>query len=254
MKGPEISVVVPVWNQRRYLRQAVQSLLDEQLEEVEIIVVDDASTDGSLATIADLPVRVVSLAENAGGAGATNAGIRAARGDYVAFLDSDDLLVPGGLRWRLEWVRRHPAVEIVAGRPAGIIGPDGEPRDDLRHVLDPRYTPPSVITLDFYRSGRFYPVNQWLYLFRRDVFDQVGLFDPGTRAAYDCELLFRVLSRYEIPLVFDPLVLRRLHGGNLTVSGGAVLTATTIAECERIFARHGVPVTGWALWEHGLAG
>jgi len=257
MKSPEVSVIVPVHDQRAYLRSAVESLLAEQLEECEIIVVDDGSTDGSAATIADLPVRVLRLDENQGGAAATNAGILAAHGRYLAFLDSDDLLVPDGLRWRLAWVREHPSAEILAGRPAGIIGPEGEPRDDLRHVLQPGYTPPAVITLDLYRSGRFYPVNQWLYLFRRDVFESVGLFDPATRGAYDCEFLFRVLERYSIPLVFEPVVLRRLHARNLSVDTSSPeprLAAKTIADCERIYRRHGVPITGWGVWELGFTG
>ncbi len=256
MERPDVSVVVPVFNQRAHLRAAVTSILDERAPRCEVIVVDDCSTDGSAGTVSDLPVRILRLAENVGGAGATNAGIRAAEGEYVTFLDSDDLLSPGGLAWRLEWAREHPEVDVFGGRPAGIIDEEGRPLPEFQHVLHPGYTPPSTLTWDFFQRGGFYPVAQWLYFFRREVFAEVGLFDEEFRDAYDCDFLFRVLQHHAIPIVFEPVVLRRLHSANGSVSRGSgawQLTPATIAACERIFARYGIKATGWNLWEQGFA-
>jgi glycosyltransferase involved in cell wall biosynthesis len=251
-----ISVVIPVYNQRAFLRQSVLSVLSESTEGSEIIVVDDCSSDGSVETVNDLPIKIIRLKQNSGGAAATNAGIRAAKANYIAFLDSDDVMVPGGLRWRVDWIRANPEVPIFAGRPAGIIDEEGMPLSQFRHVLHAKYTPPSVLTLDYFKNGGAYPVAQWLYVIRREVFERVGYFDERFKLAYDCEFLFRAMRSYDIPVVFQPVVLRRLHAANTSLSrasGDFQLSPETIATCEEIFSTFGIEATQWNLWERGFA-
>jgi glycosyltransferase involved in cell wall biosynthesis len=256
MLPPEISVIIPVYNHRAFLREAVVSVLNENIGCAELIVVDDASTDGSVETINDLPVRIIRMPQNLGGAAATNVGVKAARAKHIAFLDSDDILAPGGLQWRVEWLRKNPNVPVFAGRPAGVIDEEGSLLDKYRHVLHSRYTPPTALTLDYFKQGGAYPVAQWLYVFRKEVFEKVGLFDEKLKLAYDCEFLFRVMQNYSIPVIFEPVVLRRLHSANTSLSkdsGDFQLSTETVATCEDIFSTFGIQVTQWNLWERGFA-
>ena len=114
-EAPFFTVVVPVFNRASTIAAAVRSVLDQTFAEFEVIVVDDASTDETVAavsSIADARVRIIRHATNAGGGAARNAGIDAAAGGYVAFLDSDDRFLPG----KLMAVRR-----VVADAPRAWI-------------------------------------------------------------------------------------------------------------------------------------
>lgn len=230
------------------------SLLREGLDNLEILVVDDGSTDGALATISDLRVTVLKLGANRGVAAARNAGIEVARGRYLTFLDADDLLFPGGILWRLEWLERHPEARALAGRPAGIIDAKGEPIPELKHVLHPEYQPPKLLTLDYFRKGNAYPVAMWNFLFRRDLIEEVGRFDERMEIAEDFDYLLRVLERTDIPVEFQPIVLRRLHDSNVSVTtedGAPHLKPETIAYAQAVLDRLGVSPDQWNLWETG---
>jgi glycosyltransferase involved in cell wall biosynthesis len=258
MSVPIISVVIPVFNQVAYVRAAVLSVLGQTVDKTafEVIVVDDASTDESMETINDLPVRIFRLANNVGVAAPTNVGIRAARGAYLTFLDADDLMVEEALRWRLAWIKENPDQPIVAGRPAGIIDGEGRDRPEYQHVLHPKYSAPSELTLEYFKNGGAYPVPQWLYLYRREVFEKIGYLDESLTFSHDLEFLFRALKFYVVPVVFKPLVLRRLHADNTSLSqdresGEHQLSAETIAVCKCIFAKYGIVPTQWNLWERG---
>ena len=116
MSAFDVSVVVPVRNRAREVAAAVASALSQVPAPREVIVVDDGSNDDSgTAAIIDSRVRVISFAESEGPSRARNAGIRAARGAVVAFLDSDDIWLPGGLAARLEQIRANPGVVLVSG-------------------------------------------------------------------------------------------------------------------------------------------
>src|SRR4051794_32650183 len=94
---PAISVILPVHNRADVLGRAIQSVLDQHLKDFELMVVDDGSTDGSVAvgkSFADPRIRIIELGENRGGNAARNAGMRAAGAPLIAFLDSDDTYLP----------------------------------------------------------------------------------------------------------------------------------------------------------------
>jgi len=251
----QISVIVPVYNGRAFLREAVQSILAEEFPSLEVILVDDGSTDGSLETVADLPVRRLRLEKNGGIPGALNAGLKIARGRYITFLDQDDRIVPGGIRWRLDWLNAHPEVAALAGRPAGIIDENGVPVPELAHVLTPGYVMPEKLTLDFFERGGNYPAPMWNYIFHRSLIEQVGEFDETFKIACDFQYLVRVLARTDIPVVNRGIVERRLHGENLSLRrSGKVyeLQPETIQECLKILAPIGVVPNEWPIWENGF--
>ena len=103
-----ISVIIPVFNRKDIVLEAIQSVLQQMPKNYEVIVVDDGSTDNTANYIEslNLPVHVIRK-ENGGVASARNAGIRIAKGEYIAFLDSDDLWLPGILKAQLEYLQLH---------------------------------------------------------------------------------------------------------------------------------------------------
>ncbi|WP_313477374.1 glycosyltransferase [Microbacterium sp.] len=120
--GPTLSIVMPVYNVARFLEAAIVSVLYQEFQDFELIIIDDASTDGSAQIIdmyatLDTRVRVVSLAQNTiGGAGIpSNIGIRLARGKYLAFADSDDVVLRGGIARMIEVADRNGADVVIGG-------------------------------------------------------------------------------------------------------------------------------------------
>jgi glycosyltransferase involved in cell wall biosynthesis len=247
-----VSVVIPAYNAGRFLRPAVLSVLADRSAELETIVVDDGSTDGSLASIEGLPSRVVRQ-KNLGEAAARNAGVRAASGRYVTFLDGDDLLAPGGLAPRLEHLEKDPSCGAVGGLPASLIGDDGARLAEVCERMKAKLTFPFALTLEFYRAGGFFPVSCSLYLYRRETLEGVGPYDEALAAAPDCDLHFRILSREAIPILPVPTFDRRLHAANLSLSGtgaeGPSFRPEILTAIETVNRRHGMSPADVAPWE-----
>ena len=167
---PLISVVIPVRNGAHFLPEAVASVIAQDYAKIEVIVVDDGSTDAIEAAVAALPIQVRFLRqENGGAAAARNLGIRAASGDLIAFLDVDDLWPHHTLQTHVSWLARHPETDVVIGR-AQLM----EEAEDgtFQFVGSPA-------------EGFVYYIGSALY--RRRAFERNGLFDPLLRFAEDTD-------------------------------------------------------------------
>jgi glycosyltransferase involved in cell wall biosynthesis len=150
MSGALVSVVVPVHDGERYLGEALQSILDQPYDPIEVVVVDDGSTDGSAALAASFGSRVHVHSQPAGGIGAArNRGLAEASGDYVAFLDCDDLWAPNCLPARLAAFEASPAPDLVFGHVRQFISPDIDAAEAARircpEGLQPGYLVGSLI-------------------------------------------------------------------------------------------------------------
>ncbi len=125
MTTPAVSVIVPVFNGERYLAQALDSVLEQTYPDLELIVVDDGSTDATPDIISRFGSAVRSVHQpNAGTAAALNRGIDLARGSLLSFLDADDLWVPDKLRWQLDALRANPGIDLVFGHMRQFHSPD----------------------------------------------------------------------------------------------------------------------------------
>ena len=114
IRMPEISVIIPTYNYANYVRDAVESVLNQSYKEFEIIVVDDGSTDGTKKVLEPLKNRIRYIyQENRGLPSAYNTGIKASKGEYIAFLDSDDLWLPEKLKLQKKYFDDNPAVGMV---------------------------------------------------------------------------------------------------------------------------------------------
>lgn len=234
---PLVSVIVPTYNRKRYLRQTLLSLLADQGVSTEIWVVDDASDDGSLETIQDLPVNKIRLSSNGGVSRARNVGLAASRGDLITFFDSDDILAPGGLSHRVEALKVRPEALAVGGVVAGDIGADGELLPDRVSV-----PPHQALTLDFFRTGGRYCLAPWLYLVRREALTQIGGFDESLRYASDSDLMFRLLALGPVPILPIPVLHYRIHDANLSFSNDEkpVMRPRALAESYLVNLNYGL--------------
>lgn len=217
----QVSVVIPCYNAARFVAATLRSVLAQGDEVLEVIVVDDGSTDGSAELVAnDFPsVRLLRQA-NAGVAAARNLGIQSARGDWVAFVDADDLWLPGKLRAQRELLAAQPQSRMAYS--AWKVWTCAEPEPDavwLRGVLDSaddaaRWAGP---------SGWIYPellldCHVWTstVLARRDLLAELGGFDASLRIGEDYDLWLRASRLTPIVRVVRPGALYRLHPGNVT--------------------------------------
>jgi len=206
MTLPLVSVVLPVFDGERFLEAAIESVLAQDYEPFEVIVVDDGSTDGSGDIARSHPgVRVLEQ-ENRGDAAARNAGVRAARGEILAFCDHDDLLPPDKLAVQVGHLLSNPSVGCVLGR--------------MRTSLEPGVEPPPWLGRDrwFGEVGGIPAMSMvtWTRVMRR-----VGEFDPRLPSGSDLDWLIRARARgVEISFLPQVVLYRRIHQANMTHRSG----------------------------------
>jgi glycosyltransferase involved in cell wall biosynthesis len=199
--GETISVVIPLYNRREEIGRALASVLRQTRAPDEILVVDDASQDGSAEAVAALGedrVRLLRHERNRGASAARNTGIEAARGDWVALLDSDD-----------EWDERKLAVqmEALARAPDAAAGVTGYVIRDYRTGEERAFMPgPEDAGLDALVWGCPLGVGSTL-LARRSVFAEVGLLDAALPRLEDWEWLMRYLPVHPLQVVAEPLTI-----------------------------------------------
>ena len=215
---PQISVIVPVFNVREFLENCVRSVRRQSLSDWELILVDDGSDDGSDALARELSAsddRIVFLSHPGGGVGAArNAGLDAARGDYIAFLDSDDAWEPCHLETLLSLLTASGAGAAAAGAKA--VDETGEILRTMTPDPGTYSGAGEILEAFFLRSGGLYSC--WNKLFRREVIGEVR-FTAHTRAE-DALFCARVLQRAGIYAVTDTPTYRYLRRtSSVTMSG-----------------------------------
>ncbi|MCS7351792.1 MAG: glycosyltransferase family A protein, partial [Anaerolineae bacterium] len=123
----KVSVIIPCYNQGMFLAEAIQSIIDQDYSDKEIIVVDDGSTDNTRDVVLRFKDKIMYIRQdNKGVARARNIGIQASSGDYIAFLDADDVALPGRLKLEAEILDQFPEVGLVAS-DAYLINEMGHP-------------------------------------------------------------------------------------------------------------------------------
>jgi len=219
--NPKVSVVVPCYNAAPYVGAALRSVLTQTGFELEVIVVDDGSSDGSAdAVLAAFPSVTVVRGANQGAAAARNAGIDRARHEWIAFADADDLWLPGKLR--AQWALLEAsggsrfAYSDVHLWPSTDPEPSPEFLSELRDLLgdSSRWRGP---------SGWVYPqllvnceVATPTVLMHRSIFDEVGVFDDKLAIGEDYDLWLRVSRVTPFVRVDAPMALYRIHPSNTT--------------------------------------
>jgi glycosyltransferase involved in cell wall biosynthesis len=224
--GVRVSIVIPCHNHARFLPEAVGSALTQSHEDVEVVVVDDGSTDESAAVASGFGVRVVRQS-NQGLSSARNAGLAASCGDVVIFLDADDRLRPQAARAGVAALERTPAAMLAVGRCV-LVDEFGAPLP----TDQPR------ITQRFYEEllRRNYIWTPALAAFRRRVFEEVGGFDPRVNPSADYDIYLRIARRYAFAPHDTVVADYRQHGTNM--SRNAVLMLESSLDVLRRQRRH----------------
>lgn len=205
MEEPLISCIMPVYNGEKYLAEALESVFAQTIVPSEIIVVDDGSKDGTAAVLENYRERitVLRLDKNNGPASARNAGIRKSRGEFLTFLDADDLWHSEKTEWQLKKFQEDADLGICQAYAKNFWSPD-HPRSE-RSSQYPRLLQP-------------WPGNIFqAMMVRREAFDAVGWLDPALRTGEDGDWFLRAKDAgIKREMLSDVLIHRRLHLHNLT--------------------------------------
>ncbi len=209
--APRVTVVIPAYNSEAFLADAIDSALAQEYDgEIEVIVVDDGSTDGTAVVAGRYPEVTLFSQPNQGPGVARNVAIEAATGEMIAILDSDDLMLPGRLRKQVEHLREHPEEGAVIGLHSVRVAPSV---DAPSWLFDLEATGAGADAQDSAILGRY--VTATMMAWRR-TFDEVGLYDPAFRFAEDVDWLIRLMDAGKpVGTLDEALIVRRVHGGNM---------------------------------------
>lgn len=211
-----VSVIIPTYNCSAYIRQTVDAVLAQTHRPLELIVIDDGSTDGTPELLADYGDRLTLVRQaNAGVCAARNHGLRLARGAFVCLMDHDDYWYPDKLALQLRAFAAHPEVAVVFSaflpwrRPAedqDFPPPDQVPLEAHGDAADPRF------------SGWIYHeflLDCWMLtstaMFRAEAFEQAGTFDESLPYSEDWELWLRMSRRFQFLKLRQATTLYRQH-------------------------------------------
>ena len=202
-----ISIIIPVYNRAHLVPAAIQSVLNQTEINWELIIVDDCSTDnikGVISEYKDERIKFFRLPLNKGNAGARNEGVRNAKGEYIFFLDSDDIMLPNALNCFTEQYSKTPNIDFAFG--------GYQTKNQTTGVTNEIFWKPSK-KIPFIKELK---IGTGCGLFvRRDIFDNVGLFDERLRVAVDTDWLIRLDNEgYKPTILKDILVIVNIHDGD----------------------------------------
>lgn len=208
MSAPAVTVLMPVFNAAKHLRQSLESVLRQRFCDFELLVIDDGSSDSSaeiLAAYGDPRIRVLRNEKNLGLVATLNRGLEEARGDWIARQDADDISAPGRLAAQMAFVRGNPAVPLV-GSDALLIDATGRSRGRWRtggHA--------DLVAWDLcFRA----PFAHSSALFRRSIVRRIGGY-RDLRACEDLDLWGRIAADFPVVTLRQALVKYRLHGESI---------------------------------------
>jgi glycosyltransferase involved in cell wall biosynthesis len=213
-----ISVVIPTYNCAHFLGQSLDSVLRQTRPADEIILVDDGSADNTEALVRTRYPEITYLRqENAGASAARNAGIRAAKGDLIAFGDADDLWHPQRLEIQAALFTADPTVAVVGCKMLGF-STNNSKTESVDWLDDVSCQEIREISFGFaFARGGGLPVQTWLV--KRMIFDKIGLLDTSLPVAEDLDILLRLLSHpYSAKILMKPLYAYRNHPQSLSHS------------------------------------
>lgn len=213
--GDLISVIIPTYNRARSIRRAVEGVLAQSYRELEVIVVDDGSTDGSIAIVEGIAarddrVRLIRHERNGGAARARMTGIAAARADLIAFQDSDDNWLPDKLEVQMRLFAELPESYALVACPVIIYGRDGEGRDKRYGPRRAACVPPPDLAIESGDLSRLFMraniMTHTSMLIRKSALDAIGGYDLRLPNNEDWDLNIRLSRHGLIGFVETPLV------------------------------------------------
>jgi glycosyltransferase involved in cell wall biosynthesis len=219
-----VSIIIPCYNQRAYLGEAIESACRQSCPATEVVVVNDGSNDGIEEVVGQWPGVVHLRQPNRGVASARNLGASRSCGDYLLFLDADDRLLPNAVNVGLVALQCAPDAIFAAGL-CRVIGKDGSPQpfQQQPEIARDRY-------LEMLRGNFIWMPAQVLY--RRGPFMASGGFDSSVNACADYDLYLRLTRGNAVACHRDVVAEYRSHGGNMS-GNGALMLASALSVLDR---------------------
>lgn len=237
MDKPLVSVLIPAYNRIRYIAQTVESVRAQTYVNVELIVVDDGSSDGTYEFLLEqteagkLKLLTHEGHANRGQSASLNLALRAAQGKYIAILDSDDVFLPGKLEKQVAYLEAHPEVGLVYGM-GEAINDNGEWLYDIHSPDHRESNDPNDLLLDCYL---LLPLNAMV---RKAAFDQAGYFEESFRAAQDHDMAVRIAEVTNFAFIPEKIFQYRRHGESISVRGTETRWKNGFIILERAMARY----------------
>jgi len=212
---PKVSVVIPTYNAARYIAEAIESVLAQSYHDYEIIVVDDGSTDNTKEVLRPYMDRIrYFYKENGGVSSARNRGIQEARGEYIAFLDADDLWLPEKLKLQIEIMEQHPDFAMIH-TDIKVIDVNGTLLKESANKR--RQSHNGMVFEEFFKTYRSL-VMMSSALIRKSSIESMGLFDESLSVSEDYDFFLRFFWNYPVYLLDEPLVKYRITPGSISRS------------------------------------
>lgn len=206
---PQVSAIIPCYNSAKYLPEAIESVLNQTYDNIEIIVVNDGSTDDTDEVLKPYLDRIKYIKQvNAGPAAARNKGIADSEGEYIAFLDADDIWTADKTRKQMEIIGSSSDVAMVYSKFENFCGDTGE---KLSVVPD---TTPSGFLFDLILQKNIIALPS--VLARKSRLLEAGCFDQSLITAEDTNLWLKIAYKYPITAIPEVLFFRRMHKDNIS--------------------------------------
>lgn len=232
---PHISVVLPVYNGARYLDEAIESVLLQDYRDLELLIIDDASTDGTQEILtrwaaSDPRIRLLRNEQNSGISRSLNVGLAAARGSYIARQDADDVSLQGRFRRQVVVLDARPEVVLVS---TNYVFMDAQGRIQGQTSVA---NPPGVVRWRMLFSNAIGGHSQ--VMFRSDVARRIGGYDVGAPWSEDYDLWTRLLEHGDILVLPFVGMKHRLHDGRSSVVWRAAQRTSSYRITKRMLTRH----------------
>jgi glycosyltransferase involved in cell wall biosynthesis len=241
--NPTVSVVIKAYNHADYVHQSIESVLTQSFQDFEIVVTDDASTDATpdvIASFTDPRIRFERFERNRGISAAMNATVARARGEYVAILNSDDFALPGRLEMQVAFLRAHPEIAAVFGRPRGV-GEHGEAAAGYDGTFAVPFAGGRATRQAWLRHFFFHGncLCAPTAMIRRSALE-TGHYDPRLTNLQDLDRWIQLLEHHEIHVLPDELTAFRVRAGKRNMSAGRRDTVLrSVFETFQILKRYG---------------
>lgn len=230
--SPLVTVIIPTFNREKYIGETIQSVLDQTLNDFEIIIIDDGSTDGTKAVVcsfSDDRIHYI-YQSNRGRSAARNHALNIARGRYITFLDSDDVYLPKKLQLQVDFLDTHPEF--------GMVYTSAYCMDEAGDLLNDTYI--ATVSGQIYKDIAFYvPVTITLptVMVRREVFDKTGGFDEKMDRFEDTDMWRRIAREFLVGAIPEFTCRLRTHTGNsLAGQDPAAISAAVMSYIDKIFS------------------
>ncbi len=211
MVNHKVSIIIPTYNHASYLPDAIKSVLSQTFKNFEIIVVNDGSTDNTVDVLQPYMGMIKYIYKDNGGlSSARNVGIRNSTGEYIVFLDADDMLMPDKLKIQSVILDENPDIGMVYSDEYIIYGDD---KDKKYTARDGRQLPSGNIFKDLFLESFIAVMTAMV---RRTCFDRIGFFDESLLCNEDDDMWLRIATQWSILFSDYRSAIRRIHSSNMS--------------------------------------